>query len=62
MEFEDLTEEQKAKARACTTAEEILALARAEGVELSDDHLEEISGGWCEPSRSQCDEVFIPSY
>ena len=57
MEFEDLTEEQKAKARACTTAEEILALARAEGMELSDDQLEEISGGAWE--FSPCTDDYV---
>jgi len=41
-----LTDEQKAKARACNTPEEILALAKEEGYELSDDQLEGISGGW----------------
>ena len=48
MNFEDLTEEQKAKAQACKTPEELAALAREEGVELSDEQLEAISGGsWC---------------
>ena len=45
MEFSDLTEEQKAKAKACKTTEELLALAKEEGVELSADELESISGG-----------------
>ena len=46
MNFEDLTPEQKEKARACKTPEEILALAKAEGYELSDEELEGVSGGW----------------
>ena len=46
MEFSELTPEQKAKARACSTPEELAALAEAEGVELSDEQLEGISGGW----------------
>ena len=46
MDFENLTEEQRQKARACKTPEEILALAKQEGVELSDEQLEGISGGW----------------
>lgn len=45
MEFNDLTEEQKAKAKACKTHEELLALAQEEGMELSADELESISGG-----------------
>lgn len=45
MEFTDLTEEQKAKARACQSREELLELAKSEGVELSDDQLDSVSGG-----------------
>lgn len=45
MEFNDLTEEQKAKARACKTPEEAIALAQEEGFELTDEQLEAISGG-----------------
>ena len=45
MNFEDLTPEQQAKARACTSPEEILALAREEGYELTDDELAAVSGG-----------------
>ena len=40
MEYKDLTDEQKARARACDTPEEVLALAREEGYELSDAELE----------------------
>ena len=48
MKFEDLTPEQMDKARACKTPEDILALAKEEGYELTDDELEGISGGsWC---------------
>ena len=49
MEFNDLTEGQKAKARACKTPEEMLALAREEGYELSDEELEGVAGGWGDP-------------
>lgn len=45
MDFNGLTEEQKAKARACESAEELVALAEAEGIELSDDQLNAIAGG-----------------
>ena len=47
MNYDDLTDEQKAKALAAKTPEEILALAKEEGYELSDDELEGVSGGWC---------------
>ena len=46
MKYEDLTDELRAKARACKTPEELLALAGEEGYELSDTELEGISGGW----------------
>ena len=45
MDFNSLTEEQKAKALACKTPEEMLALAKEEGYELSDEQLEAVSGG-----------------
>lgn len=45
MTFDELTPEQKAKAKGCTSAEELLAVAREEGYELSDDELEQIAGG-----------------
>jgi len=40
-----LTEEQIAKARECKSEEELLELARKEGVKLTDEQLESISGG-----------------
>ncbi|MBQ9041517.1 MAG: Nif11-like leader peptide family natural product precursor [Eggerthellaceae bacterium] len=46
MDFSDLTEVQKAKIRECKTPEEMLALAREEGYELTDDQLEAVSGGY----------------
>ena len=33
------------KARACTSPDELIELAKAEGVELSDEQLEQIAGG-----------------
>ena len=40
-----LTEEQIKKVKACKNAEEILALAKEEGVTLSEEQLEAVSGG-----------------
>ncbi len=40
-----LSEEQKKKIAECKSAEDILALAKAEGVELNDEQLEAVSGG-----------------
>ena len=42
-----LTEEQIAKVKACKNTEEMLAVAKEEGVELSDEQLEAVSGGVC---------------
>lgn len=40
-----LSEEQIAKIKACRNQEEILELAKVEGVELTDEQLKAISGG-----------------
>lgn len=45
MNFEDLTPEQLEKAKACTSSEELSALAIEVGVELSDEELQSLSGG-----------------
>lgn len=61
MEYNDLTEEQKEKARACKTPEELVALAREEGVELSDEQLEVVAGGaWndCNYCKGDCGVPF----
>lgn len=54
MNFEDLTPEQQDKAKACHTPEELLALAKEEGYELSDGDLEAISGGWGNEEWDKC--------
>ena len=46
-----LTPEQVKKAKACKTQEELLALAKEEGVELSSEQLEAVSGGMCTSSK-----------
>ena len=40
-----LTEEQIAKIKECKNSDELLALARSEGIELNDEQLTAISGG-----------------
>ena len=45
MNFNDLTEEQKAKAAGCNTPEQMLELAKEEGYELSEEELAAVSGG-----------------
>ena len=46
-----LTEEQIAKIRECKSQEELLKLAKEEGIELTDDQLEAVSGGACSSSK-----------
>ena len=46
MEYSELTDEVKARLKGCETPEELLALAREEGYELSDEELESVSGGF----------------
>ena len=42
-----LSDEQIKKVEACKSSEEILNLAKAEGIELTDEQLEAVSGGGC---------------
>ena len=42
-----LSEEQIKKVEACKSSEEIIELAKAEGIELTDEQLEAVSGGNC---------------
>lgn len=53
-----LTEEQIKKANQCKSVDELLALAKHEGYELSEDQLAAVSGGFCssdpEPINRNC--------
>jgi len=49
-----LTKEQIAKVKACKSQEEVLALAKEEGIELSDEQLEAVSGGCSAPQNEPC--------
>ena len=51
-----LTDEQIKKVEACNSSEEVLALAKAEGYELSEEQLEAVSGGGCGGGKEKCDE------
>ena len=41
----ELTPEQMEKARACKSADDLIELAKSEGIELNDDQLDAIAGG-----------------
>lgn len=58
MSFENLPDELKEKARACKTPEDMLALAKEQGIELDDAQLEAVSGGnaW----DGKCEEFVAP--
>ena len=45
MQYEDLTPELRERARACGSLEELLALAKELGYELSEDELAQVSAG-----------------
>ena len=60
MKFEDLTPELQEKARACKTPEDILALAKEVGYELSEDELSSIAGGSGEYVEDEWDLVWDP--
>ena len=52
--YKGLTEEQIAKVKACKNQEEILAIAKQEGIELTEEQLEAVSGGNCVPTLKGC--------
>ena len=61
MNINELSEEVKAKLRECKSAEELRALAEEEGIELTDELLEAVSGGWDFPIRPfKCESLVIP--
>ena len=45
MNFEDVPEDIRERAKACKTPEELLALVAEEGFELTDEELDAINGG-----------------
>ena len=61
--FSGLSEEQINKARKCKNNEELLALAKEEGIELNEDQLSAVSGGGCTiislPHCRYCDSVWV---
>ena len=57
MKYEDLTPQQQERARACKSADELLALAKDEGVELSEEQLQAVAGGsWDDCGKYSADD------
>ena len=56
--YDSLSEDLKTKAANCKTGEELVALAQSEGIELTDDQLDAISGGsdWSCSCYCDCQE------
>ena len=58
--FDGLSDDLKKKVTECRTADELMELAKSEGIELTDDQLDAISGGsvWScdEDDASNCSE------
>ena len=52
MDLRDLTAEQQAKIQRAKDPQELLALSMEEGIELTDDDLEKVSGGWDDSDSS----------
>ena len=62
MNFSELTPEQQEKAKACKTPEDMIALAKEEGYELSEEDLVAVSGGASWDCISDCpDHTPCPS-
>ena len=51
-----LSEEQIAKVRACKSSDELLKLAKKEGIELTPEQLEAVSGGVCSSSKKDTED------
>ena len=53
-----LTDEQVKKVKACKSSQEILELAKSEGVELNEEQLAAVSGGMCstDEKTAKCPE------
>ena len=49
-----LTDEQIEKAKECKSQEELLEFAKAEGIQLTGEQLEAVSGGWCSETTEPC--------
>ena len=53
--YDSLTDEQKERAKACKTMDELTALASKEGIELPDEMLDAVAGGGTILTAEDCD-------
>lgn len=62
MDISNLSPEVIAKAKACTTKEELLDLAKQEGIELTEEQLASVSGVWSDEPipLPKCDIYITP--
>ena len=56
--FDGLSEDLKKKATECKSADELMELAKSEGIELTDEQLDAISGGFQWTCDYSCDVNF----
>ena len=54
MDINDFSPELREKARACGSTEELFKLAEEEGMEIPDEYLDGIVGGWCSEHEWGC--------
>lgn len=57
MDFNEISPSLREKAKECKTAEELFELAKGEGVELSEEQIEAISGGTWSCWSDDCSAV-----
>ena len=50
--YENMTDEQKEKAKACETSEELMEYVGKEGIELPDDLVDAVAGGCSDSGHS----------
>lgn len=56
MNFDEISNETREKLKECKTSEEIVELAQSEGIDLSEEELEAISGGSWKCSDRMCED------
>ena len=54
MNINDLSPELQEKARTCGSTEELFELVKEEGMEIPDEYLDGVAGGWCSEHEWGC--------